>query len=422
MNNRVVITGMGVVSPTGIGLKDFTYTMKNGISGIRFIQELNELGLRCNIGGRIDLSDYTELFKSYKLFTISQSMKLAFLATYEAINHAKLDLQIDRYSATDYDTGIILGNMIGHEDFVSTIYDYINAGKLNKIRASIAEQNMNSAVSAMISGIYGLGNCAYTSSMACASSTDTIVQAYKRIKHNYAKRIFTGGYEQYGPYAWASYDILKIITPEFNHSPQNASCPMSTKASGFVPAEAAGILVLEELETALNRGAKIYGEIIAAHTNAGGQRNGGTMSAPNCEGVIKCIQDTISQAEIDSAEIDYICGHLTSTMADVLEIQNWAKALNRYGKDFPMVNALKSMTGHTIGAAGAIETIAGLSQMNNSFLHPTINCDEIHPEILETIDESRIPRKLIENKEINCFAKSSFGFGDVNSCLIIKKF
>ena len=422
MNNRVVITGIGVVCPIGINLAQFESSIKQGNSGIVIINELEELGLSCNIGGLVEISDKSEHLQNLKIFNASRSLRLCFDATLEAIGIASLQKIYNNEKKTDYDTGIILGSLGGQTDILETIFNKVNNGSFKKTRESIAEQGMFSGVSSVIAGLFGLGNCAITSSTACASSTDAIVSGYHKIKSGRAKRIISGGYDIYNKYTWAIFDILKIITPNFNNNPQKGSCPMSDCASGFVPGEGAGILILEDLDTAINRGAKILGEIVGVHSNSGGQRNGGTMSAPNPEGIIKCIQDCIAMSNVNYNDIELISGHLTSTMADVIEIQSWSKALNRTGKDFPYINALKSMTGHTIGAAGAIETIAGLLQMNGSFVHPTINCDEIHPKISDIIDESRIPRKTIKDININCFAKASFGFGDVNSCLIIKKF
>ena len=197
---------------------------------------------------------------------------------------------------------------------------------------------------------------------------------------------------------------------------------MSSTASGFVPSAGGGILVLEDLVSAIERNAKIYGEILGSHINCGGQRNGGTMQAPGPSGVQYCLKNAILEANISSNDIDYICGHLSSTMADPLEINNWCQVLNRFNDDFPYVNSLKSMIGHCLGAAGTIETIAAILQMHHGFLHPSLNADELHPEISKLISKSKIPLKPKFNVNINIFAKASFGFGDINSCIIIGKY
>ena len=194
---------------------------------------------------------------------------------------------------------------------------------------------------------------------------------------------------------------------------------MSASACGFVPGAGAGCLILEERETALARGAKIYGEITGAMVNCGGQRQGGSMTAPNPEGVVRCIRGAIDDAGIDPKNIDAINGHLTATYADPYEIRSWAKALERDPDNFPYINSTKSMIGHCLGAAGAIESIAAVLELQNGFLHPSINCEDIHPELMPY--EKSVVRERMDFPEIRTIAKASFGFGDVNSCLIITK-
>ena len=197
---------------------------------------------------------------------------------------------------------------------------------------------------------------------------------------------------------------------------------MSATASGFVPGSGAGALLLESLSSALNRGAKIYGEVSGGAMNAGGQRGEGTMTAPNSEAVQRCIKDAVANAGINANEIDLINGHLTATAKDSTEIKNWAMALNRKGKDFPYIHSLKSMTGHCLGAAGAVESVAAILCLSEGFIFPSINCEDVHPEIAEIIDINKIPQQLIETNKLQVIAKASFGFGDVNACVIFKKY
>ena len=196
---------------------------------------------------------------------------------------------------------------------------------------------------------------------------------------------------------------------------------MSAEASGFVPGSGAGALVLESLESAINRKATIYAEVLGGNINSGGQRNGGTMTAPNSEAVQKCIMDALKDANIKGTEIDAINGHLTATVKDSTEIESWTKALGRKGKEFPMINSLKSMVGHCLAASASIENVATVLQLKHQFVFPNINCEVIHPEILKLIPKEKIPTKRIA-KELNIIAKASFGFGDVNGCVIFKKY
>jgi 3-oxoacyl-(acyl-carrier-protein) synthase len=197
---------------------------------------------------------------------------------------------------------------------------------------------------------------------------------------------------------------------------------LSASASGFVPGSGAAAIVLESLNSALERGAKIYGEILGGAVNSGGQRGDGTMTAPNSLAVQRCIREAVESAGINPGEIDLIDGHLTATSKDSVEIKNWSEALQRKSKNFPYINSLKSMTGHCLSASGAVECAASILELQNSFIYPSINCEDIHPEVEAIIDAEKIPQKVIRPKELNIIAKASFGFGDVNACIIFKKY
>ena len=275
---------------------------------------------------------------------------------------------------------------------------------------------------AYLSGILATGNLCTSNSNACSTGAEAVLMGFEHIRQGKAKRMMVGSTEGYSPYYWAAFDALRVTATNFNDLPTKASRPMSGSADGMVPACGAGILILEELEFALSRNANIYAEIAGGFLNCGGQRNGGTMTAPSPEGVIRCITQALKDANISADKIDCISGHLSSTMADPIEIKNWTLALQRKGKSFPYINSLKSMTGHCLGATGAIETIAAVLELKEQFIHPSINCEDIHPEIAELIDGNRIPQTIIKNAEINYLAKTSFGFGDVNACMILNKY
>jgi 3-oxoacyl-(acyl-carrier-protein) synthase len=224
-----------------------------------------------------------------------------------------------------------------------------------------------------------------------------------------------------GAYIWGGFDAMRVMTYKHNEKPEEGSRPMSADASGFVPGSGAGAMVLETLESALERNVPIYAEVLGGNINSGGQRNGGTMTAPNSESVQKCIVDAIKNANILASEIDAINGHLTATIKDPVEIENWIKALGRTGQNFPMINSLKSMVGHCLAAAGAIENVATILQLKHQFIFPNINCEEVHPDILKLIPKEKIPTKYTP-KKLQIIAKASFGFGDVNGCVIFKKY
>ncbi|RYY52075.1 MAG: beta-ketoacyl-[acyl-carrier-protein] synthase family protein, partial [Chitinophagaceae bacterium] len=192
-------------------------------------------------------------------------------------------------------------------------------------------------------------------------------------------------------------------------------------AGGFVPGSGAGAMVLESLESALARNARIYAEVVGGNLNSGGQRGQGTMTAPNPLAVQRCIRSAIASAGLHARDIEVINGHLTATSKDALEIQNWSIALGRSGTDFPYINSVKGMIGHCLGAAGSIECVASVLQLYEGFIFPNLNCGDLHPEITDLVDQGRIPRQLVR-QQFNIIAKASFGFGDVNACVIFKKY
>ena len=422
MNNRVVITGLGVVAPNGVGLDAFTHAIKNGISGIKHDLELEKLQFSCQIAGKPEIS--TEF--SLKYFTElelrnfnSTGILYGVIAGIDAWKDAGLFLEMN--DEPDWDSGTIFGTgTSGIEKFRECIYKIDNL-QTRKLGSTAVAQTMNSGVSAFLGGKLGLGNQVTTNSSACTTGTESIMMAFDRIKSGQARRILAGSTSDSGPYIWGGFDAMKVCTFKHNETPQKGSRPMSATASGFVPGSGSGALVLENLETAIARGAKIYAEILGGNINSGGQRGQGTMTAPNSIGVQKCIQNALSNANISADELDSINGHLTATSKDSLEIENWTKALRRSGAEFPYINSLKSMIGHCLSAAGSIESVASVLQIYHNFIFPNINCEDLNLDISALIHTNSIPQKLIKH-DINIVAKASFGFGDVNGCVIFKKF
>ena len=422
MNKRVVITGLGIVAPNGVGLDAFTHAIKNGISGIKHDPELERLQFSCQISGKPEISNELSLryFSELELRNFNSSGILyGVIAGIDAWKDA--GLPVENNQDPDWDSGTIFGTgTSGIDKFRESIYK-IDDFQTRRLGSTAVAQTMNSGVSAYLGGKLGLGNQVTTNSSACTTGTESILMAYERIKQGKAKRILAGSTSDSGPYIWGGFDAMRVCTFKHNTTPEEGSRPMSASASGFVPGSGAGALVIEDLETALARGAKIYAEILGGNVNSGGQRGLGTMTAPNPIAVQKCIVNAIADAGIKSEAIDVINGHLTATSKDSLEIQNWSEALQRKGLDFPYINSLKSMVGHCLSAAGSIESVASVLQLYHGFIFPNINCEDLHPEIKAVVDENKIPQKVI-NQDIDIVAKASFGFGDVNGCLIFKKF
>jgi 3-oxoacyl-(acyl-carrier-protein) synthase len=421
---RVVITGMGVIAPNGNTLIKFSESIQAGKSGIKHIEELKEKKFNCQIGGIPQLENETVSAKYFSPGTLgkySSAILYGCIAAEEAWLDAGLFVPDRSSQQINWESGIILGTGVGGIDVVgNTVVPLVNSGNVKRLGSTAVEQVMISGTSAYVAGFLALGNQVSTNSSACSTGTEAIVEAFGRIHQGYAQRILAGGCEGYSPYSWAGFDSMRVLNRTSNDQPEKGSRPLSATAAGFVPGAGSGILVLEELEFAKARGARIYAEILGGAINCGGQRNGGSITAPNPDGVRRCIHAAITQSQILPGDIDAISGHLTSTMADPLEVKNWAEALNRNGNDFPYINSVKSMIGHCLGAAGGVETVAAVLQLHEGFLHPSINCEDLHPEIERIIAIEKIPQK-VKKMDLNIIAKASFGFGDVNSCLILKK-
>jgi 3-oxoacyl-(acyl-carrier-protein) synthase len=195
---------------------------------------------------------------------------------------------------------------------------------------------------------------------------------------------------------------------------------MSASAAGFIPGSGAGILMLESLSSARERGARIYAEVLGGFLNCGGHRMGGSMTAPNPTSVQRCIQGAVAMAGIQPEEIGAINGHLTATFADPHEVANWAKALGLPPDKMPLIHSTKSLIGHALGAAGGIECVASVLELHHGFVHGSINCEDLHPELLPFA--SRIPHQTVVKPDLEVVAKASFGFGDVNGCVVFRKF
>ncbi|MCF6133413.1 beta-ketoacyl-[acyl-carrier-protein] synthase family protein [Flavobacterium wongokense] len=422
MEKRVVITGLGIVAPNGVGLDAFTNAIKNGVSGIKFDPELERLQFSCQISGAPEISEElkSDYFTELELRNFnSTGILYGVIAGMDAWKDA--DLPILHDENPDWDSGTIFGTgTSGIEKFRESIYK-IDDFQTRKLGSTAVAQTMNSGISAYLGGKLGLGNQVTTNSSACTTGTESILMGYERIKAGLAKRILAGSTSDGGPYIWGGFDAMKVCTFKHNETPGQGSRPMSESASGFVPGSGAGALVLEDLESALARGVRIYAEVLGGNVNSGGQRGLGTMTAPNPTAVQKCISDAVANAGITTDDIDAINGHLTATSKDSLEIRNWSEALNKKGKDFPFINSLKSMVGHCLSASGSVESVASVLQVYHGFIFPNTNCEDLHPEITDCIDASRIPQQLIE-KDITILAKASFGFGDVNGCVILKKY
>lgn len=422
-HTRVVITGLGIVAPNGVGVADFHEAIRAGRSGIRHIERLEALGFGCQVGG---IPPVTEAQQARHLdpLTLRQlnadGVRYGCLAGLEAWENAGLPIERDS-DAPDWDSGCIFGAGLAGADVIRDAAYLIDGQKVKRLGSSTVQQTMAGGVSAYLGGLVGLGNQVTTNASACSTGTEALLLGYQRIRAGFARRMLCGGCDSASPYVWAGFDAMRALNRKHNHHPEAASRPLSATAAGFVPGGGAGALVLEALESARARRAPILAEVAGGYINSGGQRNGGTMTAPNKEGIARCIAGALENSRVSARAVDAVSGHLTATMFDAHEIDIWTQALNRSGKDFPFVNALKSMTGHCLSASGAIEAVASVLQIQHGFLHPSLNCEDLHPDVADRIFPGCIPQKTM-NYDVHLLMSASFGFGDVNSCIVLKKY
>jgi 3-oxoacyl-(acyl-carrier-protein) synthase len=422
MKNRVAITGLGIVAPNGVGLTAFQKALEEGASGIRFSPELRDLNFSCQLGGEPIISEekkqqyLTPLqLRNFK----SSGILYAVIAGIDAVNDANLS-HLSESEDPNWDLGIVFGTGIsGVEKFREAIHR-IDDKNVRRLGSTSVIQTMASGASAYLSGILGAGNMVTANSSACATGTEALLLGYERIANGQATYMLCGSTSDCGPYIWGGFDALKVTNYKHNDSPQNVPGPMSAHASGFIPGSGAGAYILENMDNAIKRGATIYAEVLGGAINNGGQKGGGSMTAPNSIAIQKCINDALKNSNVSPSDIDYINGHLTGTIKDPDEIENWTLALNRKQKDFPYINSLKGLVGHCLAASASIEIVASVLQLHNNFIFPNSHVLPLHPKISALIDPAKIPTKK-KTIPLKTIIKASFGFGDVNACVIFRK-
>ncbi len=422
MNKRVVITGLGVCAPNGTDLENFARALREGKSGIGFLSELKKLNFGCQIAGKPQVStDHLNKYftKLEQRGLNSSGLVYGVIAGLDAWRDAGLLLVGE--GEADWDSGVIFGTgILGVDKFREAIH-LVDEGNTRRLGSTTVIQTMASGISAYLGGKLGAGNQVTTNSSACTTGTEGILMAYDRISSGKAKRMLAGSCSDSGPYVWGGFDAMRILARNYNDDPERGSRPMSASANGFVPGSGAGALVLESLESALERKATIYAEVLGGAINCGGQRSGGTMTAPNSKAVQRCIREALEHSGVTAGEIDSINGHLTATAKDPMEIDNWSQALNRQGAGFPYINSFKSTVGHCLAAAGSLECVGTVLQFRDGQVYPNTNCEDLHPEILQRVHRDRIPDRSLDFAP-KVIAKASFGFGDVNACVIFKQY
>ena len=422
MNSRVVVTGMGVVAPNGVGLNEYSQALRAGKSGIRHVPVMEEFKFGCTVGGIPQGVDAIaeDYFTAEDLMAMNTSHRYGCIAAVDAWTDAGFERPSSEDDEVFWDAGAVIGSGIGGLDTAGErLIPFVDAGRVRRLGSTMVEQIMGSGVSARVAGLLALGNQVTANSSACSTGTEAILEGYRQIQSGRARRMLCGGTEGSSHYQWAGFDAMRVLSRKYNNEPERASRPLSASAAGFVPSSGSGILLLENLEDAESRGARIYGEILGGNVNCGGHRRGGSMTAPNPDGVQMCIKRAVEESGIRTGEIDAINGHLTATGADSSEVFSWAKALEVSSEEFPLITSTKSMIGHALGAAGSLEVVACMLMLDGGFVHPSINCEDVHPRIEEFAES--IPQTVEEVPQLKTIIKAGFGFGDVNVCAVFRK-
>lgn len=405
MENRVVITGMGIYSCLGITLDEVKDSLYNGKSGIIFSQERKDFGYRSGLTGFVPKPDLKALLNRRQRISMGEESEYAYMATLEAFKNAGISQDF----MDSNEIGIMYGNDSVSQAVVEST-DIVREKKDTTLMGSGAIfKSMNSTVTMNLSTIFALKGINLTVSAACASGSHSLGLAYLMIKGGLQDIIVCGGAQETNKYGMASFDGLGVFSTR-EDDPTRASRPFDTGRDGLIPSGGAATLIVESLQSAQRRGAPIIAEI----AGYGFSSNGGHISTPNVEGPAAAMERSLKNAGMTADEIDYINAHATSTpIGDA----NEAKAIHRiFGSSIP-VSSTKSMTGHECWMAGASEIVYSVLMMQHSFIAPNIN--------LENPDDDAKNINLVRettHSNIDVFLSNSFGFGGTNSSLIVKKF
>lgn len=406
MNNRVVITGMGIYSCIGTSLDEVRTSLYEGKSGIIFDQERKEYGFRSALTGSVPSPELKALLHRRQRVTMGEETEYAYLATLEALREANIPIE----AFNEREIGLIYGN-----DSVSkAIIDATDIVREKKDTALIGSgaifKSMNSTVTMNLSTIFNIRGVNMTISAACASGSHAIGLGHMMIKNGLQDLVICGGAQEINKYAMASFDGLGVFSAK-DEDPTKACRPFDANRDGLVPSGGAATVILESLESALKRGAPIFAEVVGY----GFSSNGGHISTPNVEGPASAMRKALEQANMDASEVEYINAHATSTpVGDA----NEAQAIDEvFGATRPFVSSTKSMTGHECWMAGASEIIYSTLMMNHGFIAPNINFDtpDEYSSKLNIVTETK-------NQDFGVYLSNSFGFGGTNSAMIVKKF
>jgi 3-oxoacyl-[acyl-carrier-protein] synthase-1 len=404
MNRRVVVTGLGITSCLGTDQKTVTESLREGRSGISFQQEQVDVGMKSHVAGSIDL-DLSELIERKQWRFMGHAAGYAYLSMQQAIADAGLsDEQVSNVR-----TGIIAGSGGAASSSQVEAADILRDRGLRRVGPYRVTQTMASTVSACLATPFKIKGVNYSISSACSTSAHCIGNGMEQIQLGKQDIIFAGGGEELHWTLSSLFDAMGALSTKYNETPERASRAYDANRDGFVIAGGGGMVVLEELEHAQARGAKIYGELVGY----GATSDGYDMVSPSGEGAVRCMQQALSTV---TGDIDYINAHGTSTPAgDMQELKAVKEVFS--GGSIPVIGSTKSLSGHSLGAAGVQEAVYSLLMMQEDFIAASANIEELDPEAegmpiaLQRKDQAGLQRVM----------SNSFGFGGTNASLVFQR-
>ena len=400
---RVVVSGLGVVSCLGNSKSEVLNSIKAGRSGIVFNESFKESGMRSHVSGSVDINTDEMIDRKVRRF-MGGAAAYAYIAMQQAIEDAGLEED----EISDPMTGLIASSGGASSENIVASADILREKGVRRIGPYMVPRTMGSTVSACLATPFKIKGLNYSITSACATSAHCIGAGMEQIQIGKQDIIFAGGGEEEDWTLASMFDAMGALSTKYNETPQLASRAYDMNRDGFVIAAGAGMLVLEELEHAKARGAKIYGELVGYGATSDGQ----DMVAPSGEGAIRCMQMARSTV---GDPIDYINTHGTSTpVGDTTELKAMREV---FTGNIPQFSSSKSMCGHSLGATGVQEAIHCLMMLDNDFIMPSINVMDADPEV----DGMALVTKCIENANIKTAMSNSFGFGGTNATLIMQK-
>ncbi|MEC8109066.1 MAG: beta-ketoacyl-ACP synthase I, partial [Pseudomonadota bacterium] len=407
---RIAITGIGIVSSIGNNVEEVTASLRNGTSGIVVAPEYIKLGFRSQVHGTVKLN-VTEHIDRKQLRFMGEGAAYAVLAMKQAITDAGLEDQL----VSHVKTGLVAGSGGPSTANLLAAFDITREKGPKRIGPYMVPRCMSSTVSACIATFFKIKGINYSISSACSTSAHCITAGADAIRTGSQNIVFAGGGEELHWTLSVLFDAMGAMSSKYNNTPEKASRPYDTDRDGFVIAGGGGMVVLENMDHAVARGAKIYAELVGYGANS----DGDDMVAPSGEGAVRCMELALAGFDGNALtdKVDYINAHGTSTpVGDVKELDAVRSVFNPRGY-LPTVTSTKSLTGHSLGATGVQEAIYTLIMMKNNFIAASANINNPDP----AIGNIPIPQQRVDNTSIGLALSNSFGFGGTNATLALKK-